>query len=287
MLYDEEVNEKDLDIMAGYWLESDEIVPTSDPGIPLAHYKLEGNVSDTGAAPANNGTAFGLPFYNSTDVIEGVLSIELDGADDYVTFGAVGIDSNDARTVAVWAKMGVPASSMTGWTNVFGFTAGSGQPGGQGNKSFDIERRGNEDTYCLHVYGQEWNIVPLDEEWHHLAGTFDGTTVAWYGDGLLVGTEVRDVNTVDNVQMGRRADNDNYFNGLIDDARIYDRALTAPEVAFLADIDAVAGGLYIPMDPAAEVANIYDGEPEGSKWINFMDFAVLANDWLEKEPIWP
>ncbi len=120
-----------------------------------------------------------------------------------------------------------------------------------------------------------------------MAATHDGINLSWYGDGLPVGTDVVDVNTVDNVQMGKRADNDNYFNGLIDDARIYNRALTAPEVAHLVDIydnSPGDGQLHIPVP---SIANIYNGEPEGSQWVNFMDFAVLANEWLEKELYWP
>jgi hypothetical protein len=283
IFYDERVDGLDLDIMANDWLLADEVYPATDPGTAnlVALYLLEGNVNDSWGS--YHGTPTGSPVYSSTDYIEGGQAIDLDGTDDYVTFGAVGIDGNDPRTIAVWAKMGVPAGSMTGWTNVFGFT----DPNSGGGRSFDIERRGGQDNYCLHVYGQQWNIMPLDQEWHHLAATFDVNTVAWYGDGLLVGTEVRDINTVDNVQMGMRADNTEHFNGLIDDARIYDRALTAPEVAHLVDLydsSPSNGQLHIPVP---SVANLYNDEPVGSQWVNFMDFAVLGSEWLEKEPLWP
>jgi hypothetical protein len=286
LLYDYRIDFGDVQVMANDWLLADSnSTPATDPTTAnlIAHYQLEGNTNDS-TFPAFNGVDYGVPTY-STDAIEGTYSIELDGVDDYVAIGGVGVDSNDPRTIAVWAKMAVPASAMTGWTNVFGFT--NDLTADQGGRSFDIERRGNEDTYCLHVYGEEWNIMPLDQEWHHLAGTFDVNTVAWYGDGLQIGTTVRDVNTVDTVQMGKRGDNTEYFNGVIDDARIYDRALTAPEVAHLVDIyDSSPGDGWVHVE-IDSIANLYNDEPEGLQWVNFKDFAILALDWLVKEPTWP
>ena len=67
------------------------------------------------------------------------------------------------------------------------------------------------------------------------SATFDGATVSLYGDGLLVGSDsVDNVNTPGPVHMGKRQDNDNLFEGLIDDVRIYDTALTAEAIAWLA-----------------------------------------------------
>jgi hypothetical protein len=157
--------------------------------------------------------------------------LSLDGEGDYVVVGSVGVDSNTPRTIAGWAK----ASSMTieDWTNLFGFT----DPTSANNRSFDIEHIGIAGTtyrgYGIHVHGWERNMFPVDLDWHHLAATYDGTTITWYGDGHLVGSEDRVLNTVDNVQMGKRADNPNCFAGLIDDVRIYSYALSQAEMAAL------------------------------------------------------
>jgi len=275
------VDEKDLNVMAGEWLLSDEIIPTSDPGTAnlIARYQFEGSTADS-VLPYYHGTPQGTPTY-STDSMEGMYALELTvDTNDHVIVGGVGIDSNDARTIAGWAKADAAIIATQVWANVFGFT----DPCSAGGRHFDIERRGNQDTYCIHVYGAEWNIMPLDEDWHHLAATYDVNTIAWYGDGVPVGTAVRDINTVDNVQMGKRADNDAYFLGLVDDVRIYNRALTDAEIAYLADTTPLDGQLYVPL---VSIANIYDEEVEGLKWVNFRDFAVLANDWLKEEQYWP
>ncbi|MBN1391256.1 MAG: LamG domain-containing protein, partial [Sedimentisphaerales bacterium] len=70
------------------------------------------------------------------------------------------------------------------------------------------------------------------------------------------------------------------FWGYIDEVRIYDRVLEPNEVAYLADPTPDDGVLQIPIPSSAE---IYTKEPEGQRAINFRDFAMLANLWLEED----
>ena len=69
----------------------------------------------------------------------------------------------------------------------------------------------------------------------------------------------------------------------MDDVRIYSRALSQAEIAYLADESPDDGELYIPV---ASATNIHDEEPQGSKAVNFKDFAVLVESWLN-ELLWP
>ena len=273
------VDEKDLAVMADDWLLTDSNnVPTSlsAPANLIAQYQFEGDASDS-VSPYYHGTAYGDPTY-STDSREGTYSIEFDGAYAHVVVGSVGIDSNDARTIACWAK--ASTTSIANWANVFGFC-----PDIQaGNQYFDIEKRGDQDQYCIHVHGWEENIIPLDLEWHHLAVTYDGITISWYGDGEFVSSEVRDINTIDYVRMGYRPSDNAWFPGLVDDARIYNRALTELEIAYVVDDTPGDGWMHLPVPSPA---NLYNEEPEGSQTVNFKDFAVLANKWLLEEPTWP
>jgi hypothetical protein len=66
------------------------------------------------------------------------------------------------------------------------------------------------------------------------------------------------------------------FDGLIDDFRIYDYALSQPEVAYIA-----TNGTGIFDQPLMSPADVFTDEQ-----INFKDFAILANNWLE-EQLWP
>jgi hypothetical protein len=75
--------------------------------------------------------------------------------------------------------------------------------------------------------------------WHHVAFTFDkeANTQAVYLNGILIGTDVIPDNA-DVVLNGRViiGDMDVYtqiFNGLLDELRIYARALSADEIAWL------------------------------------------------------
>ena len=196
----------------------------------VARYAFEGNANDS-SGRGRNGTVNGSPTY-----VAGVdgQAIHLDGVRTYVAVGSVGITGAASRTIAGWAK--ADTTSITAWTNLFGFTG----PGTNG-QHFDIEAVGTSGTaatlgyYGLHRYGWEFDILPIDLEWHHLAATLDGTTVRWYGDGLPVGSDtVTNVNTPGVFHMGKRQDNENFFPGALDDVRVYDRALSDGEIASLA-----------------------------------------------------
>ncbi len=76
----------------------------------------------------------------------------------------------------------------------------------------------------------------------------------------------RVLNTRDQVHMGKRDDNENYFPGRVDEVRIYNRALSEAEVAWLA-------GHTLPLSIPADLHQ--------DDVINFKDFAILASHWLE------
>ena len=73
--------------------------------------------------------------------------------------------------------------------------------------------------------------------WYQIAGTFDGSTVKTYVNGVLdrqVSASGILSSTTYAIDLGKTADGtNNYFNGLIDDARVYNRALSAAQLAAL------------------------------------------------------
>jgi hypothetical protein len=75
---------------------------------------------------------------------------------------------------------------------------------------------------------------PSNSSWHHVVGTQTGTTATVYIDGVQCNTgAVTAINNgTDTVEIGRFRGG-YYFNGKIDDVRIYNRALTAEEVQSL------------------------------------------------------
>ena len=120
--------------------------------------------------------------------------------------------------------------------------------------------------------------------WHHVAGTFDGQTVAIYIDGALAGTAAAagsiSASTGTNVMVAADPiDPQAKFSGTIDEVRIYNRALAAGEVAALSSAtDAGYGGtdpalvLRLPMDEGSgqQTADAVTGQQE----------TVIAGNWV-------
>ena len=76
--------------------------------------------------------------------------------------------------------------------------------------------------------------------WHHVAVTLNGATGTLYVDGVNVGSnnamtlKPSDMGSTTQNWIGRSQYSDPYLNGRVDDFRIYTRALTASEIAVLA-----------------------------------------------------
>jgi concanavalin A-like lectin/glucanase superfamily protein len=105
----------------------------------------------------------------------------------------------------------------------------------------------NNDTYWGIVNASSTSGVPsgsIDNQWHHLVATYDGTQLNFFVDGNFVGTTVDPTQS----QIGPGATVDyqvgyitaflgktplSTWFGSLDDLRFYDRILTAPEVKAL------------------------------------------------------
>jgi len=205
------------------------VIPISDPSL-VGWWKLDEGTGSTvidWSGHGNHGTINGDPQGTSGYIGD---ALEFDGVDDYVSRGDIGITGDAPRTIAGWAKMN-RTMNIPDWTNVFGFSASSGD-----DLHFDIEVVGGTSTttagyYGIHVHGWEQNIMPPDLEWHHFAASYDGTTIRWYGDGVLVGSEAHPgLSTQGDIRIGKRIDSGGYFPGIVDDVRIYDKVLTVEDI---------------------------------------------------------
>ena len=83
-----------------------------------------------------------------------------------------------------------------------------------------------------------WVVAPLNK-WSHIAGVFDTATqkAILYIDGVQANNRedavLYDTGSHDLINIGRNPLGTQYFNGKIDDVRIYDRALSAAEIGNL------------------------------------------------------
>ncbi|MEI6609677.1 MAG: LamG-like jellyroll fold domain-containing protein [Deltaproteobacteria bacterium] len=87
------------------------------------------------------------------------------------------------------------------------------------------------------------DLIIKDNEWHNLAATYDGSTMSLYKDGVLilvktglsgtVGSAAGTSNSKLPVYLGAENGTSSFVNGSMDQAYIYNRALTSQEIQTL------------------------------------------------------
>lgn len=189
-----------------------------DPGI-VGLWHFDGNALDS-SGNGNDGTPQGDAGFD-TGMFGQALSV--DGVGDYVDVGDIGVTGD--WTVEFWANPG--SASVTIYYPI-GLSLGS--PNGKG-----IFVGG---TYAptagkWGVYdGTNWILgsAVSTDTWYHFAVTKYGTTYTLYrgatyeNSGTLTDIDISDLD------IGRRSEGVWYFDGLIDEVRIWDEALTADQI---------------------------------------------------------
>jgi len=182
--------------------------------------ETSGTIARDASGKRNDGTVKGDPVWVAGK-IDGAL--QLDGDGDYVDVGRVGISGTAPRTITGWARASTTA--IPGWTTVFGFAPNGSTDG----TYFDVEVD-NLGNYIINVQGWEGVFGAVDTEWHHFAATYTGSGGNWYLDGRYISVSEGAIGTIDQVRIGARLDDNNFFPGLVDDVRIYNKALTLGEI---------------------------------------------------------
>ena len=207
-----------------------------------ARYTFEGNANDMSPGTAQNGTLTN----GASIVADGTRGqvLSLDGVNDYVQVsGRYGNPAN--VTLAAWVNL-----TSAGPNGAMVISLGD-------SVSLVTDSAGR--LVGSYYAGGTWPPVAFTGTiagtgWHHLAFTFNDTAnvATLYLDGAAVAT----LSTTDSISytlgsdtyIGKHANGNTnyYFAGKIDDARIYNRTLSASEVATLAndlnliDTDSVA-----------------------------------------------
>lgn len=117
--------------------------------------------------------------------------------------------------------------------------------------AYDFSMYGGQLTFSLNGVGSVSTPVPTTNAWHLVTGTYDGSTMKIYVDGTAVTSSAKTgaIATVgEPVVIGSSGGFENYFNGKLDDIRLYGRGLSASEVATL------YGGSVSPTDTQAPTA---------------------------------
>jgi hypothetical protein len=158
------------------------------------------------------------------------MALRLDGSDDYVNLMVRTVPRAEARkTIGVWFRNAAQAPRLRNLVAFFNEAEDTGIHLGFDGAKVAVWRFGDFDPIAI-------SAQEPDAAWHHLAYSWDGTTHLLYLDGAQVATSTATVRAgaVQTARFGTWELPEEVFGGDIDEVRVYDRALSAPEIAALA-----------------------------------------------------
>jgi len=159
-----------------------------------------------------------------------------DATDDYIEVTrTTALEPANSLTVSAWVK--APAQSNFGRI----ISHGSSTQGYE--LILQTSGAGSKMEFNLGIGGVEYDVFSngsvADSLWHHVTGTYDGKTMRLYIDGVLQ-TDTQAItgsvgySASNNLRMGVQENTtSNDYDGLLDEARIYNRTLSGNEVSQL------------------------------------------------------
>ncbi len=205
-----------------------------DPSL-VAWYKLDettGTTAPDASGSGNSGTLVGGPAWQPAGgKIDGAL--ELDGSDDHVALGdPASLQITGEITIAAWVK---PEAS-NGLRNVVA-------KGHTSNPDQEMFLRINSGKYQIGSWNGSDHLassnIPGGDigSWVHLTGLYDGSAWRLYRNGAEVSSSADATGAIQVDEAwaigARGTGTERFFDGLLDDVQIYNRALSAFEVEYL------------------------------------------------------
>jgi hypothetical protein len=186
----------------------------------------------------------------------------------------------DPKTLSCWVKLPQPAASLQSILSL-----GDPATGGKVQLSY------RDSAIGISQSGDAWVLggpAPDTRGWHHLAYVFDGSANSLYVDGAPAGrsTIPHPPSPATAFSMGAAAGGGQFYSGMLDDVRIYNRALSAAEIAALA-ITPVSAAPTAPADPdpksgisrppaGFELKTWYDGPELNARLLDAVTGKLLA-----------
>jgi hypothetical protein len=206
-------------------------IPITDPNL-VAWWTLDegtGTVVLDWSGHGHNGTFSGEPLW--VDGYDGS-ALKFDGINDYVIHTLPQARNFDNFTVTLWARAATlgqgqymaPFSSHTPNSSGIQIDVDGTSPGNY---------RTNPPGGTTQIFG------PVTTEWIHLALVAEGTSVQYYYNGTWATSGIFTDNDLlfNEFIIGTSRNNQNHFDGIVDDLRVYDKALTQEEIQLVMRID--------------------------------------------------
>jgi MSHA biogenesis protein MshQ len=205
-----------------------------------------GEVVDSGAAGVNGRSFNGAQTANASPAKPGNPGScrygTFDGVNDYLDMGSpTSLSFTNKITVMAWVRWNISPGAGNNWANIISNNSNAASDVGQfwlqhstgnGFYEFAVQTTGGRS----YVIG---NVAPIQGQWQHVAGVYDGATLKVYVNGVQAGSIAKTGNLISRtnamrLNIGRWAYNSQNFrsfNGNVDEARVFNLALTPAEIA--------------------------------------------------------
>ncbi|MBD0254152.1 MAG: T9SS type A sorting domain-containing protein [Cytophagales bacterium] len=204
----------------------------------IACYAFSGSASD-GSGNNNNGTLYGpIPTTDRFGNPNG--AYQFDGVNDYIALPEANLKTAN-YTYSMWLKAAsLPAAlelyaalSIGGPGADQGLTLANNYVGSTGWAGVSYNSDGTVTP------SNSVGSLPTANTWYHVVQTRSNAFVNLYVNGTLIGSRATNGTTpkynysAPGATIGSRSNLTQFFHGAIDDVRLYNRAVTAPEVSAL------------------------------------------------------
>jgi len=208
------VDTQDLIVLSEYLFED---INDSTLAAHWAFDEIEGMVVADSAGD-NDGYAFGDPVWQPDGgLINGAL--QLDGIDDYVETGTPPNPADGPLSVLAWVKGGEPGQVIVSQQDAANWL----MVDAEGDLMTEL-KSGARSSGPL-----QSQAIITDGEWHRIGLVWDGSNRILYADGIAVAQDTQKAIEVSisglYIGCGKGMEAGRFFSGLIDDVRIYNRAV--------------------------------------------------------------
>ena len=176
----------------------------------------------------NNGTLINSPTWKSGSDCVSSSCLEFNGSNEYVNYGNKSdFNITDTITISTWIYQ---KEQSTSWNGIVSKTDGN-------TNGWEIRTTtaGSNSIQCRILNGSDISASTTitNESWNHVVCTYDGSVIRIYVNGVQKNTALQPNGIATNsrsLSIGKLAYSGLYFNGSIDEVRIYDTALSVEEI---------------------------------------------------------
>lgn len=203
----------------------------------VAYYKFDETTgttaSDSQTSGTYDGTLTGFSFDNNAFPSPAFFgpknSLDFDGVDDYVLIPSDASLNNNTFSVEFWVQFDDMPNNWDGIIDKGRYNGSSLAA----NDWYFLTYNSLEEIVLIGAPGLgEIALWLNDNNWHHIAASYDGSTMTAYLDGVESGTVTGAyTSTTNGISIGRCLTGIHPFNGHLDEVRIWSDARTATEIA--------------------------------------------------------